>query len=199
MNKMNKVEKLIFIEAKAYLSVRNNEMHTRNVIDFAFKLLQEESGDRDIVIPAAILHDVGWFKISSNNIKKAMGPNGDISIVRAHEAEGVKIARVILQKYLESDRKMSEILQIISGHDTRKEALSINDKIVKDADKLSRYDANFTTLADIIDLSIQEMFYLLETNLSKWFFLPLSKRIANDELNKRKKETSISSHHMGPA
>lgn len=190
MTEMNTVEKILFNEAKPYLSVRNNENHTRNVIDFAYRLLQEEKGDRDIVIPAVILHDVGWFKIPESDIKKAMGPNGDIRIVRVHEEESVKIAGAILKKYSESDTKISEILQIISGHDTRKDALSINDKIVKDADKLSRYDANFYTIADILGITIQELFDRLESNLSKWLFLPLSKRIAKDELNKRRNETS---------
>ncbi|WP_300464155.1 HD domain-containing protein [Desulfobacula sp.] len=189
MIEMNTIEKTLFNEAKPYLSIRRNEIHTQNVIDFAFKLLQEEKGDRDIVIPAAILHDVGWIKISEDNIRKAMGPNGDESIVRVHEEEGVKIAEGILEKHLNSHRKISEILEIISGHDTREDALSMNDKIVKDADKLSRYDVSFLNLVDWCDFTTQELFHQLESNISKWFFLPLSKKIANEELIKRRKET----------
>ena len=53
---------------------------------------------------------------------------------RAHEIEGARIARELV-----SGEHVDEIATIIDGHDSRLEALSLNDSLVKDADKLWRY------------------------------------------------------------
>ena len=65
----------------------------------AFKLMDREGGDEDIVIPAVILHDVGWIKIPENLQLKAFGPNAkDPKLNRTHEIEGVRLAAEILHE-----------------------------------------------------------------------------------------------------
>ena len=62
-------------------------------------LLAEIGGDEDIVIPAIILHDVGWKKVPENLQLRAFGPRATSrELNRMHEVEGVKIAGDILKK-----------------------------------------------------------------------------------------------------
>ena len=99
-----------------------------------------EGGMEDVVIPAILLHDVGWKKVPEDLQLKAFGPNASLpEWNRVHEVEGARIAGEILGKVGYDPEKAEEIVHIIDGHDSRKEPSSLNDKIVKDADKLWRY------------------------------------------------------------
>ncbi len=65
----------IWRRAKPYLDTRQNETHTEIATRFADTLLDKEGGDEDVVIPAIILHDVGWKKIPESQQLKAFGPD----------------------------------------------------------------------------------------------------------------------------
>ncbi len=41
-------------------------LHTKGVISAMEIILQNEKGDEDILIPAAILHDTGWSKVPAH-------------------------------------------------------------------------------------------------------------------------------------
>ena len=126
-----------------YLDVRHNDVHTAMSILLAFRLLEQEGGDDDIVIPAIILHDTGWKRVPAELHLKAFGPKAsEPQLNRRHEVEGVKIAQKILQKLNYDGLKIIKILEIIDGHDSRTTSVSLNDMIVKDADKLWRYTSS---------------------------------------------------------
>ena len=57
--------------------------------------------------------------------------------------EDQKIIGIINPKI---EKIFKEILRIIGGHDSRKEPISLNDKVVKDADKLSRYSKEYVVI-----------------------------------------------------
>ena len=57
----------------------------------------------------------------------------DMKSLKLHEDESVRIATAILGDVEFDAGRTGEILEIIDGHDTRAEALSLNDKIVKDS------------------------------------------------------------------
>ena len=50
----------IFECAKPFLRTRKNLTHTKIALGYAIKLLKKEKGDKEVVIPAILLHDVGW-------------------------------------------------------------------------------------------------------------------------------------------
>jgi len=96
---MKKIFKEIWQLSLPYLNTRMNTLHTEIAMGFAFKLIEKEGGEEDVVIPAIILHDVGWKEIPENLQLKFFGPNRVSSdSYRKHEAAGAKIARVILEK-----------------------------------------------------------------------------------------------------
>jgi len=131
----------IYKASRLYWNTRFNDIHIPLSYDFAWQLLlAHPTADEDIVIPAILLHDNGWKMIPEERQADAFGPKmKDADLRRQHELEGVRIAREILSAMPYPPEPMEEILQIIDGHDSRKEALSLNDQLVKDADNWHRH------------------------------------------------------------
>ena len=188
----NPVYEKIYRLARPYLDTRRNDTHVEISLQLAFELLKVEGGDHTIVIPAIILHDVGWKKIPEDQHLKAFGPGATSpEINRIHEEAGVKIAGEILAKVNYDTHKISEILSIIDGHDSRQEALSLNDQIVKDADKLWRYTRKgFEIDNRRFDETLTEGLSRLRKYVDRWFFTPAACRIAHDELQQREREAA---------
>ncbi len=181
----------IWRRAKPYLDTRQNETHTEIATRFAATLLDKEGGDEDVVIPAIILHDVGWKKIPESQQLKAFGPNiVSLSLQRKHEEEGIDIARRILEEVNYDENKTYEILKIIERHDTREEALSLNDGIVKDADKLWRFSKEgFTIDCERYRLEPAERAKAKDMDIERLFFTRSAKQIARMESKRRLKKS----------
>jgi len=176
--------------AQPYLRTRENQVHTRISAALALSLIEQEGGEQQIVIPAIILHDVGWKCVPEDVQLKAFGPNASApDLNRTHEVEGVKIARDLL-KQVSYDRSICcEILAIIDGHDSRSEALSLNDALVKDADKLWRY----TPEGLAIDINrfgetFEEGLARLEDHLGSWFLTASGRNMAAELLHQRRRD-----------
>jgi HD superfamily phosphodiesterase len=178
--------------AGPHLCTRNNDIHTDIAIKFGFKLLEKEGGDKDVVIPALILHDVGWEIVPKERQSLAFGPKiKSPELLRMHELEGAKIAKEILEKLNYDRDKTKEILKIIDGHDSREKSISLNDRIVKDADKLYRYSkAGLRIDCGRFALTLKEGIELVTSNLDKWFFTNSAKEIAREEIKTRLRESA---------
>jgi len=172
--------------AKPYLKTRHNELHVEICYQFARRLLAVEPGIPDVVYPAVICHDLGWIMLSEDLQRKAFGPTFDPALRRIHEVEGVKLASQILTEVGYDEDKIKEILEIIEGHDSRLIALSDSDKIVKDADKLFRYDPRGVSI-DVQRFGVERISYIswLTDQIDTWFFTESGKRFARDELKKQ--------------
>jgi HD superfamily phosphodiesterase len=182
----------IFEQAKPFLRTRKNLIHTRIALRYALKLLEQEKGDAKVVIPAVILHDVGWKAIPEKLHLTAFGPNpSNPKLARVHELEGAKTAQMILNDLRYPAKKVNEICRIIRGHDSRKRAISSSDRIIKDADKLTRYSKKGMAI-DLGWFHIPRREYLvfLEAIIDYWFLTPTAKRIAKREILLRKKEST---------
>lgn len=178
--------------AEQFLNTRENGIHTKIATQFAYKLLEKEGGDRDIAIPAIILHDVGWKRVPEHLQLKAFGPKATMPEVnRVHEVEGVKIARDILEKVNYDDDKVEEILEIIEGHDSREKPISINDKLVKDADKLWRFSREaFVINCKRYEQTFGQYLDRVHSKLDNWFITNSAKEIAREEIKNRLEESN---------
>jgi HD superfamily phosphodiesterase len=180
----------IFEKAKPFLRTRKNLIHTKIALRYALTLLKSEKGDEAVVIPAIILHDVGWKAIPEHLHLTAFGPNpSNPKLTKVHELEGAKIAKAILGKMHYPPEKFNEIFRIIQGHDSRKKPISASDRIVKDADKLTRYSRKGMTI-DLGRFHIprQEYLVFLEAIIDYWFLTATGKEIARKEIFLRKKD-----------
>jgi hypothetical protein len=132
----------IYRLSKPYWQTRSNDIHLPMAYEYAKALLREyPQADDAIVLPAILMHDNGYMNIP-DDIKLAGlsgSPKGwDPNITRLHEIEGVKIAGQILGGLGYAADKIAAIQKIIDGHDSIKTAHSLEDALVKDADKLWR-------------------------------------------------------------
>jgi len=180
----------IFERAKPFLCIRKNLVHTRIVLYYALKLLKSEKGDEGVVIPAIILHDVGWSVIPEHLHLTAFGPNlSHPELTRLHEREGARIAKRILEKLRYPSQKKEEICQIIKGHDSRKRPISWNDRVVKDADKLWRYSRKGMVIdLDRFHIPHRDYLIFLEASIEHWFLTPTGMGLAKKEILLRKND-----------
>jgi HD superfamily phosphodiesterase len=180
----------IFELAMPFLKSRFNLPHTYIVYQYAQLLLQEERGSREIVLPACILHDVGWSSIPEDRQLTAFGPNiKDAALRRKHEVEGAAIANQILRKLGYDEALIPEILKIIDGHDTTREARSPEDAITKDSDKLFRLSAlGFRIDAERFQEDIPNRVSYLLQKMDDWFLTQTGRELAIHEMQMRDRE-----------
>ena len=140
---MKKIFNQIWELAQPYQDQRDDPGHAEVALSFAQKLVRSEKGDRDIIVPAIILHDVGYSQIPKERRMKIFDRKARrierLAVQYEHQIEGVLLARKILAQINYPSDKIAEILEIISQHDTRKGFISLNDGLTRDADKLWRY------------------------------------------------------------
>jgi len=186
----------IYRLARPYLQTRDNELHTRIAYSFALRLLDAEGGDPEVVLPAVILHDVGWWTVPEELHLKAFGPGeNDMAINRRHEVEGARIAGEILEKVAWRPQRREEIVSIILGHDSRKEPLSLNDALVKDADKLWRFSPEALEVDPKrfgIDPGVHTVW--LGHQIAKWFLTETGRKLALEEQRSRAIDFGVPPH-----
>lgn len=137
--------------AEPYMRARKNDVHIPLSFGWAVQLLDKHSeADRDVCLLAILLHDIGWYSIDMEDIieKGFSGPNMLQSDVRyLHETEGVRLGAEVLKETGWDDAIIAQVCEIIDGHDTRPDPRHLNDRIVRDADKLWRFDVTGIAVA----------------------------------------------------
>ncbi len=185
----------IWEKALQHQDKREDKKHAEITLYYAKKLLETEKGDEKIVIPAIILHDIGWSKLPKEESMIIFDPKASkeekLEIRYKHQEEGVKLARQLLQKIDYPEELTRKILEIISQHDTREGFISKEDGIVRDADKLWRYSKEGLE-ADMrrIGFSFDERCGQLYKRIAEknFFCTDSAKKIALKELERRKGE-----------
>jgi HD superfamily phosphodiesterase len=121
---------------------RDDSGHAATSLNYARQLLELENGNEDVIIPAIILHDVGWSQLVKERRMLIFDKDTSKEVKRdvqlEHQNEGTKLADEILRKANYPKELIKEILEIISEHDTREGFISQNEGLVRDADKLWR-------------------------------------------------------------
>jgi len=178
----------IYQLAEPYWQTRHGEIHMPLAYAFARQLLPHyPDADEAVVLPAILLHDVGWYAIPGDLQTQALvgSPNSDKNpeISRRHETEGARLAGELLTSLAYNAAKIAEIQRIIDGHDTRREALSINDALVKDADKLWRFDpAGAPICADWNGMEVGPFLDFFESKIETILFTEKAQEMACDLL-----------------
>lgn len=188
--------------ARPYLDVRNNDEHTLVAYGLAKVLLKlTPDADEDIVLPAILLHDVGWKKIDPDLLLLAIGRNPTRKdLVRDHEFYGVEIAREIMANHGRSDIDAEAVLAIIDGHDTDKTARSINDAIVKDADKGWRATAHgMRIIRGWYDISVMEYAETLEAVSLPFMLTDAGRAMAQGYIAAIRAEQELETYMKGAA
>ncbi len=181
----------VYERALPYLDTRDNDIHVQISFQFARRLLTSyPKADERIVLPAIILHDIGWKMIPEDLHIKAFGPHMTRpDLQRLHETEGARLADEILATLDNLATVREEIVAIIDGHDTRHEALSLNDQIVKDADKLWRFSSRGAAIdSRRFGIPWRDHVEWLGLRIDEWLFTEEGRRLAHETLERTKRE-----------
>ena len=122
---------------------RQNDIHLPISFAFAERLCQAyPEADALVVRVAILLHDTGWARVDQDRIISE-GFTGDwrrADVRYEHERHGCDIAREVLPPLGYDDEFIDRVTAIIDGHDTRPAAHSLEDALMRDADRLWRFD-----------------------------------------------------------
>ena len=97
---------------------------------------------KNSLLVATLLHDTGWAHVNETKIISE-GLRGDwrkAEIRFEHEHMGCAVARRVLPPLGYDPAFIDAVCRIIDGHDTRPLAHSIEDALMRDADRLWRFD-----------------------------------------------------------
>lgn len=194
---MKAIFERIWALALPYQDQRDDQGHAEVTLRYARMLVELEAGDEDIVVPAVILHDIGWSQLTREDrlliFRKDVKEEDRRRVVNLHQEASVRLARDILNEVNYPEDLSREIIEIVSQHDTRKGFISKNDGIVRDADKLWRFsEEGFRAgLARRrpTDESIHERIHeRLKTDIERpdYFYFERSREIARRQLELRK-------------
>lgn len=122
---------------------RGNDIHLPISLAFAERLCAAHpEADHELVMVSVLLHDTGWAHVDESRIISE-GFAGDwrkAAIRYEHEAEGCAVARRVLPPLGYAEDFVERVCEIIDGHDTRHVAYSLEDALMRDADRLWRFD-----------------------------------------------------------
>lgn len=167
--------------AKPYLDVRNNDEHTIVAYGLARALIAQTPGaDASVILPAVVLHDVGWKRVPEELLLLAIGRRPSRpDLVRDHEVYGVEIARGILETVRPEGVDIDAVLDIIDGHDTVKHAKNLNDAVMKDADKGWRTTPHgMRTIAGWYGVPVTEVLGMLRERSNPLMLTPAGRALA---------------------
>lgn len=143
---LDPVWRAIVVESRS----RQNDIHLPISYAFAERLCQAHpDADALVVRVAILLHDTGWARVDQDRIISE-GFAGDwrrADVRFEHERHGCDIAREVLPPLGYDDAFVERVTAIIDGHDTRQVSYSIEDSLVRDADRLWRFTTTGIALA----------------------------------------------------
>jgi HD superfamily phosphodiesterase len=177
----------IYALAEPYWHTRSNEVHVPVSYALARELLTAcPQADADVVLPAVLLHDVGYMAVPQDDHLKGLA--GAVSgwepdITRRHEIEGAVLAGKILAEVGWDPERTRLIQDIVGGHDSRPEAVSLEDELVKDADKLWRYTESAVRVCHRwMELTPERYMEWVESEIESWLFTAPARELARREL-----------------
>ncbi|MGO4596304.1 HD domain-containing protein [Terrabacter sp. 2RAF25] len=129
---------------------RGNDIHLPISLAYAERLCRAyPQADARLVRVAILLHDTGWGRVDESRIiSEGFGGDWRKAAIRfEHEKQGCVIAREVLPPLGYDEQFVDDVCAIIDGHDTRHEAYSLEDAMMRDADRLWRFDPAGIALA----------------------------------------------------
>lgn len=166
-------------------------LHTKWVIKSMEMLLIKEKGEMDLLLPASILHDVGWAKVPL----KIQKDKNRIIVKKAlelHLKYNPPITRKILNSLGYDKNKIEKIIEIILAHKFQ-DPKDLNKRLLIDADTLSDiFSEPFYEDVRQYRITPKENYDFRKENK---FYTKTAKFIFNRELNKRRKEIKNKRNH----
>jgi hypothetical protein len=192
---MNKKYSKIWELVKPYLrkgKIKDFVMHTEGVVRATEMILKKEKGDAEILIPSAILHDVGWAKVpvELQNVKDRKEGNKKIirKALEFHIEFAPEIINGILTKLGYDKKIIRKIIDVVKDHKF-KNPRDTNKRILIDADAVGCvFREQFYSDAKSYKNSPKENYEIRKKDNK--FYTKTAKEIFEKEMRKREREVS---------
>ena len=170
---------------------RSNDVHLPMTVAYAERLCAAHpDANATLVRVTALLHDTGWSRIDEERIfREGFAEGWKTSRVRfEHEEHGCDIAREVLPGLGYAPAFVDAVVAIIDGHDTRPEAHSLEDALLRDADRLWRFNPIGVAIAcHWFEMTPTGYAHLSETKDFPELLTEAGRRIASAELARAKR------------
>lgn len=184
--KYNKIQELAVGILKKVVR-KDYVLHTLTVTRAMEMLLEKEGGDPDILIPAALCHDLGWRDVPEALQMPNLSKEDYRKSIEQHLEKNPPITQEVLEKVGYSQDKIDRIIEIILAHKfADPNTLSQEQKMLIDADTLSDvFSEQFYSDANSYKKTPAEVLKFRSTNT---YFTPTANEIFKRELEVRKRE-----------
>lgn len=177
----------IWILAKPYLEKATKKdmvVHTKGVLLAMTMLLKKENGDKVILIPSAILHDVGFSKVPKK-LQTSIDEEDRKKSLKLHLEYAPKIIEEIMTKVGYSKDDINKIIEIVVAHKFQ-DPKELDKQLLIDADTLADlFKEQFYTNAKDYNKTPQEFYNIRKDNK---FYTKTAKNIFDQELKNRAEE-----------
>ncbi len=171
-----------------------DDIHAKKTVESVLSYKGGIEFDSEVVIPVAMMHDIGHAAILPEHFKYVTGPEKIPNGKLVHMLAGAKIAKDILESVDYDPQKTKEIVEIISIHDMdQMKNMNLKDiydtdnkKFFHDIDSLDRYNEERLKNISSIYSDRENLLGILKKFLDLFFFDEFRK-IAKDNLEKMKK------------
>ena len=159
-------------------------LHVETVTRAMSELLEKEDGDSSVLIPAALLHDVGWSEVSED-LQLAASKEDKARAGKQHIEKAPPIIKRILSELGYNSQTINKIVGIVLAHKYTKPE-SKDEQLLIDADTLSdTYKGPFYSDIASYNTTPQDALRFRSQNT---FYTETAKRIFEKEINARKTE-----------
>lgn len=160
--------------------------HTKGVVRAMELLLEQENGDRNVLIPAAILHDVGWYNVPPR-LQKSRNEKDRNEALKLHLKYATPVIKKILTELGYNETKIKKITEVVLAHKFQKPR-ELDKRLLIDADCLSdAFREQFYSDLKSYGNTPEKMYNHRKKNK---FYTKTARGIFNKELENRRKEFS---------
>lgn len=153
-------------------------LHAAQVVEKILAYKGKIKIDREVLIPVAMMHDIGHSAILKRHLKYVTGEFKIVNGKLVHMLAGAKIAEDILTAVKYDNRKIKEIADIISMHDAdqlsgidkKRIYDTVNRKFFHDIDSLDRYNEKRIKKFSIYFKNKEKIFEFLEKGIENFFY-----------------------------
>ena len=159
-------------------------LHTKYVVKAMEILLETVNEDESLLIPAAILHDVGWAKVP-HELQLNYTKENHNKALELHLEYAIEIIPLILDKLDYDQDKINKIIEIVKAHKFT-DPLELDKQLLIDADNLSEvFKEPFYEDVKIYNKTPNEMYNIRKDNK---FYTITAEKMFNLEIERRKSE-----------
>lgn len=159
-------------------------LHTKGVVKAMELILKKERGDENVLIPAAILHDVGWSRVPLR-LQRSNSRMDQLEALRLHIKHAPPIIRDILTRAGYGRNRIGKVIEIVEAHKFRNPRRH-DKQLLIDADTMAdAFKEQFYSDVKSYNTTPEKMYTFRKKNV---FYTKTAKGLFERELEKRRKE-----------